>query len=85
MFFQLNDNPDAADVGDFFDVSGTGNDLIIHVQDETGVASFTVADASVISGGNFVRWTVPAAVETVLVRILNGDRFLLAFTRASVT
>ena len=79
---QLNDNPNAAHVGDFFDTGGTGNDLTIHIQDATGVTSFVVADETIsASSGGFVRWTVPAAFETVLARIALNDLFIFAFTR----
>ena len=82
---QLNDNPDAADVNAFFSTGGAGNDLIIHVQDRTGVTSFTVADVTLLGGGNFARFTVPDAFETVLARIDLDDRFIIAFTRVSTT
>ena len=81
---QLNDNPDAADLSAFFASAGNGNDLTVYVQDDTGVASFAVADQTTDAAGtNFIRWDVPTAVETVLARIGSGDLFILAFTRES--
>ena len=81
---QLNDNPDSADLSAFFASAGNGNDLTIHIQDATGVASFVVADETVAaSGTNFIRWDVPNAFETVMARIGSGDLFILAFTRES--
>ena len=78
---QLNDNPDAENLADFF-ASGNGSDLTIYIQDATGVASFVVADETVdSSGGNWTRWNVPDAFEAVMARIDNGDLFILAFTR----
>ena len=84
--FQLNDNPDTASIGDFFNAGGNGNDLIIHIQDRTSASSFVVQDESApASGGGFIRWDVPDAFETVLARIDLDDRFILAFTRVSTT
>ena len=82
--FQINDNPDTTDLLAFFSAGGAGNDLTIHLQDATGVASFVVADVVFIGGGNFARFTVPAAFETVMARIANGDLFIIAFTRPTV-
>ena len=79
--FQLNDNPDAENLADFF-ASGNGSDLTIYIQDATGVSSFVVADQTVdSSGGNWTRWNVPDAFEAVMARIASGDLFILAFTR----
>ena len=80
---QLNDNPNPTDLGAFFD-AGAGNDLTIHLQDAQGVASFAVADVTVTQTPNFARFTVPVAFETILSRIQDGDRFIIAFTREAV-
>ena len=81
--FQLNDNPDSDDLANFFAEGGAGNDLIIYLQDAQGVASFPVATTAVLnSGSNHVRWTVPTAFQTVMNRIQDGDRFILAFSRS---
>ena len=80
--FILNDRPEAASIITFFEAGGDGADLTIHVQDDTGVASFVVADTTIFaSSDDFIRYTVPDAVETVLARIGSGDLFILAFTR----
>ena len=80
--FQLNDNPDSDDLAAFFAAGGAGNQLTIHLQDAQGAASFDAATATVNnSSGDFVRWDVPAAFQTVMNRIRAGSRFILAFTR----
>ena len=48
------------------------------------MASFAVADVTVTSTHNFARFTVPVAFETILSRIQDGDRFIIAFTREAV-
>ena len=83
--FIFNDRPEADSISDFFGSGGDGDDLTIHVQDETGVASFIPVDATVFSSSDdFIRWDVPDAFETVLARIGTGDRCIIAFTRESV-
>ena len=84
--FIFNDRPEADSISDFFGTGGDGADLTIHVQDDTGVASFVPVDATVFaSSDDFVRWDVPDDVETVLARIGTGDRLIIAFTRETVT
>ena len=84
--FIFNDRPEADSISDFFGTGGDGADLTIHVQDDTGVASFVPVDATVFaSSDDFVRWDVPDAFETVLARIGTGDRLIIAFTRETVT
>ena len=80
--FQLNDEPSSEDISAFF-VSGDGNDITIHLQDEDGVVSLNVADATVqFSNANNIRWNVPTAFSNKLAGLSQGDRFILAFTRA---
>ena len=83
--FIFNDRPEADSISDFFGNGRRwGSDLTIHVQDDTGVASFVPVDATVFSSSDdFIRWDVPDAFETVLARIGTGDRLILAFTRES--
>ena len=82
--FIFNDRPEAASISDFFGTGGGGADLTIHVQDDTGVASFVPVDATVFaSSDDFIRWDVPDDFETVLARIGTGDRLIIAFTRAT--
>ena len=84
--FILNDRPEAASIITFFESGGNGADLTIHIQDDTGVASFVVADTTIFaSSDDFIRYTVPDAVETVLARIGSGDLFIIAFTRPTTT
>ena len=65
--FIFNDRPEADSISDFFGTGGDGADLTIHVQDDTGVASFVPVDATVFaSSDDFIRWDVPDDVETVL-------------------
>ena len=84
--FIFNDRPEADSISAFFGSGGDGDDLTIHVQDETGVASFIPVDATVFSSSDdFIRWDVPDAFETVLARIGTGDRCIIAFTRESAS
>ena len=82
--FIFNDRPEADSISDFFGTGGGGADLTIHIQDDTGVASFVPVDATVFaSSDDFIRWDVPDAFETVLARIGTGDLSIIAFTRAT--
>ena len=47
--FIFNDRPEADSISDFFGTGGDGADLTIHVQDDTGVASFVPVDATVFA------------------------------------
>ena len=83
--FLLNDSPDVDDITAFFDAGGNGNDLTIHIQDDTGVASIVVADTLNvgISSANAAQFNTSSEFDTIVNRIANGDRFILAFTRAT--
>ena len=50
--FIFNDRPEADSISDFFGTGGGGADLTIHVQDDTGVASFVPVDATVFSSSD---------------------------------
>ena len=81
--FLLNDSPDADDITAFFNTGGNGNDITIHIQDDAGVASIVAADTINVgvSHADAVQFNTPAAFDTIVNRIANGDRFILAFTR----
>ena len=82
--FIFNDRPETDSISAFYGTGGDGDDLTIHVQDDTGVASFVPVDATVFaSSDDFIRWDVPDDFETVLARIGTGDRLIIAFTRES--
>ena len=78
----MNDNPSIVDIETFLSPGGAGNDLTIHIQDTGGVASFEVAgNLAASSTVNNARFTTPAAFDTVISRIADGDLFIFAFTR----
>ena len=77
-----NDNPGALNLGTYFGSGGAGRDLTFYFQTEDdGVMSFTVADNFVSAGGNFLRMTPPAAVQTVLDQLATNERFIVGFGR----
>ena len=74
-----NDSPVALAIGDYFSL-GEGLDATIHVQTLDGVESFVVDGAVDAPGGNFIRFNIPSALDTLLQGIAIGDRFILAIT-----
>ena len=77
---QLNDNSATASIGAFFSAGGAGREFRLHLQDGTGVVSLVIADSIHSSGGNNIQFNTDSAFQTVLNRIGDGDRFILAFT-----
>ena len=80
--FQLNDVPETDNITSFFASGGGGHGWTIHLQDDAGVASIVIADATVDSSSNADRWrlTVSGTFAAIMNRIGTGDRFILAFT-----
>ena len=71
------DNPSPEDLSSFFGPGGAGADLTLHVQTAAGAETMSIGSA----GGNFVNAEgEPAAF---LDAIVEGTRFILAFTRPS--
>ena len=80
--FIFNDNSTLA-LGLYFDTGGAGNDLTIWIQTLDGVTNFTVTDAFINGGGNYVNLSLTAANQVIVDAITTGDRFIFAFTRPS--
>ena len=86
LFLVLNDdnNPGPLSLIDYFGTGGAGNDLTLHLQDDTGHASMPVAGQIDGTGGDaWIRFRLTTAVQTVATRIDSGGRFLFALTRPS--
>ena len=79
-----NDSPVALAIGDYFSL-GEGLDATIHMQTADGVESFLVDGAVVTSGGNFVRFSIPTVLSTLLNGIAIDDRFIFAITTPMVS
>ena len=77
-----NDNPSVLAIGTYFAAGGDGADLTLYLQTAAdGLVSFAVAGQITSSGGNFVRFTLPAAAQTLLDNLDTGDRWIFAFAR----
>ena len=62
-----NDNPSALSLADYFGSGGDGNDLTLYLQTSAdGLVSFAVSTQIGLSGGNYVRFTLPADAQTLL-------------------
>ena len=80
---QLNLNDNAAwNQQTYF--AGDGNDLRIYIQTDAQVMSAPVS-GNFAAGGNFVRISVPTAMQTFLAGIGSGADILIAFARPSGT
>ena len=80
--FILNDNAPFS-LDSYFGTGGAGNDLTIWIQTLDGVTNFTVTDAFINGGGNYVNLSLTAANQVIVDAITTGDRFIFAFTRPS--
>ena len=61
---------------------GDGNDLTLYLQTAAdGLVSFAVSTQIGLSGGNYVRFTLPADAQALLDNISTGDRFIFALAR----
>ena len=83
-FLVLNDdnNPGPLSLIDYFGTGGAGNDLTLHLQDDTGHASMPVAGQIDGTGGDaWIRFRLTTDVQTVANRIDSGGRFIFALTR----
>ena len=79
-----NNNPEGLTLTDYFGASGDGNDLTIYLQVEAGSrVSFTVSSSLSTAGGNFVNFTIPSEVTTLINTITTGTRFLFGAGRPS--
>ena len=77
-----NDSPSALSLIDYFGSGGDGNDLTLYLQTAAdGLVSFAVGTQISTSGGNFVRFTLPADAQTLLDNISIGDRWIFALAR----
>ena len=75
-----NDNPAALSLNTYF--AAGGSDLTLYLQTAAdGLVSFAVSAQIDTSGGNFVRFTLPADAQTLLDNISTGDRFIFALAR----
>ena len=82
LIFNDDDDPAVFDLGDYFS-NGDGNGLTIYfVTSAGGQASFPVAGNIDSSRENFIRFDIPSDVQTLLDGIFDGDRFIVAGTRA---
>ena len=85
---RLNDrnNPEAFDIGDYFDTGGDGNDLTLYLQTaDDGLVSFAIASA--LSGSRnagVVRISLPSDGVALMNGIATGDRWIIAFARPAV-
>ena len=83
--FQLNDNPNIADIEAFFATGGDGSDYWIHIQDAGGVASIEASTLDTgASNANNARFDSTSAFDTIVSRIADGDLFIIAFTEPDV-
>ena len=81
-----NDNPAALDIGAYFEAGGDGDDLTIYLQTaDAGEVSFDVASQLTLSGANFARFNLPAAAQTLLDNLANGDRWIFKLARPEST
>ena len=78
-----NDNPAILDIGAYFDAGGDGNDLTLYLQTNDGLVSFPIAGQLTSFGGNFARFTLPAAAQTLLDNLDTGDRWIFAFAKTA--
>ena len=78
---QLNDdnNPVALDIGAYFSTGGAGSDLTIYLQTLAGEVSFPAA--ATFSRVDQVRFTLPAAAQTLLDNLADGDRWIFKTAR----
>ena len=77
---RFNDNPDAADIGAFFE-SGAGNGQKIFLQTEPGSrVEFDVNTAlgSLSRGGNWINFNPPTPFDTAIGGLLANQRFIIA-------
>ena len=79
---QLNDdnNPVALDIGAYFSTGGAGADLTIYLQTLAGGEVSFPATAS-FSRIDQVRFALPAAAQTLLENLADGDRFIFKTAR----
>ena len=74
--------PSALALGTYFSAGGDGNDLTLYLQTAAdGLVSFAVSTQIGLSGGNYVRFTLPADAQTLLDNIDTGDRWIFALAR----
>ena len=79
-----NDSPSALSLIDYFGSGGDGNDLTLYLQTVAdGLVSFAVSAQISTSGGNFVRFTLPADAQTLLDNLDTGDRWIFALARTT--
>ena len=79
------DNPVTFDLGAYFNTGGDGNDLTVYLQTTNdGEVSFPVAGNVPFLRANQVRFTLPAAAQTLLDNLADGDRWIFKTARPSV-
>ena len=79
----LNDNG-LLDLNTYFGADGDGNDLTLHIQTTTGSVDFPIEGNIVESGIHYVILSIPAAIQSFIAGISEGDRFIFALTRTVI-
>ena len=80
-----NDSPAALALDTYFGSGGDGADLTLTILTGDGEADVVIADQTVSSGGNFLRLTLPAAVQTLLDGLATGDLWIARLARPTAT